>query len=164
MRTRFSAADQLGALGAEEGWDPYAIISKLQEDKARREQEAAEHAARLRAEEYDYYKPIEGRGPNQGMKEAAEREGLQASIAQSRAMSGPAPTRMMHGPGVIMGPTLDPLKMTGAQRRVHLPGSAVAGGGGLFPEPPPDAESQFMSLRDPWGDIPNWVATSQGGA
>jgi hypothetical protein len=59
--------------------------------------------------------------PNRNLRQAAEREQLLASMEQSKAMYQPPPTRMVFGPGVIPGPTLDVMRMSGAQRQMYLP-------------------------------------------
>ena len=72
----------------------------------------------------------------QGLANKSGRLGLQMmqdqaaqSGAQTQAMMGPAPTRMMFGPNVIPGRTLDPMAMSGAQRQMFLPqGSQEIGG------------------------------------
>lgn len=46
------------------------------------------------------------------------------SAAQTRAMTGPAPMKMLFGPGIIPGRTLDPGAMSGAQRQMFLPGGS----------------------------------------
>jgi hypothetical protein len=62
--------------------------------------------------------------PNRVSRRGAESAGLQAAIAQSRAMTGAMPTRMAMVPGIVPGRTPDPMRMSGAQRQVFLPGGS----------------------------------------
>jgi hypothetical protein len=57
------------------------------------------------------------------------RDAALQSGAQTRAMTGPAPTKMMFGAGVIPGRTLDPYSMSGAQRQMFLPQESAEIGG-----------------------------------
>jgi hypothetical protein len=53
----------------------------------------------------------------------AQRRALQmrAAEAELQAQMNPAPTRMVHGAGIMSGRTLDPLAMNAFQRRAYLP-------------------------------------------
>lgn len=70
-------------------------------------------------------KPVqtpEGRGVDARM-EALE---MGARIKQLEALTGPAPTRLVQGAGIVTGRTLDPLAMNAFQRQAYLPqGSAT---------------------------------------
>lgn len=59
--------------------------------------------------------------PNRRLREAAEAAALRASMAESNAMTQPAPLRYAGGFNMAGHMTMDPTRMSGAQRRAYLP-------------------------------------------
>ena len=55
------------------------------------------------------------------LQRRAEEEALLTGISQAQASRRAAPTRIVSGPGVIPGRTLDPLAMSALQRQLFLP-------------------------------------------
>jgi len=127
-RASFSPGDIADGLGdGGLGWMLEAMFSRAirpeKKNWTRYDAEQAEYRARSR-EAAQRGRP----DPNLRAKQAAEAERLRADIAQSRTAYMPAPTRTMSGFNVIPGPVLDPMRMTGAQRKAYLPEQASATG------------------------------------
>lgn len=74
---------------------------------------------------------IPAREPAFGGQDPREAEAQRFALMQiaQRAMAagGPPPTRMLAGPGITPGYTMDPLAMNAYQRELFLPQSATAG-------------------------------------
>jgi hypothetical protein len=71
-------------------------------------------------------RPVLGmsRDPNRGLRQEAERQGLMTQVQQAGQARRPAPMRMVHGPGIIPGQTMDVNAMSATQRQLFLPSAS----------------------------------------
>lgn len=81
-----------------------------------------------------------GGGEGKSGVDAMKQRLLAAQVGQAEAEAAaaqlPAPLRMVSGPGVVPGYTMDTLAMSGAQRQAYLPGgNSQIGGFGQAPSP-----------------------------
>ena len=120
-----------GGFGGMPDWLMQALQSKIAQEQAMgQEQLKMSELARM-AQQFQLDQARKGtRGQlqthymgddNRNLRQAAERSALQAQMAQSDAMVRPAPQKMLFGPGIIPGMTMDPGAMSGAQRQMFLP-------------------------------------------
>jgi len=123
MQSRIAQQQQEMALAAEQ--------ARMQNEMMRFQMEEAKRAASAaRAPKlgtWDSPQGIANQTGRLGLRQA--RAQTRMLEGQERAMGGPAPTRMVTGPGVIPGPTMDPFKMSGYQRQAFLPQESTEIGG-----------------------------------